>query len=504
MNAFNYLAQGFATILTPQMLFMVVVGVAIGIFGGALPGVSITMTVALLSGLTYSMTPFQAVVILTAAQIGATYGGSISATVLNVPGTPAAAATALEGSELTKQGKGELALGVNVFSSFIGNNIGIIFFVLSIRVFVKLAMACGSYEMFWLGMFGILIAASLAQGDTLKALLASMLGLLVGCIGMDAVDGVSRFSYGSVYLSSGISFIPAMIGLFGLSEVFISLTDIKLTSRSNAKVSMKQAATVWWKYKWLSIKTAIAGYVIGACPGLGANVSCWIGYDMAKRESSNKELFGHGAIDALVGAETANNATVPGAYSPLLTLGIPGDGGSAIVLGILTMHGIFAGPSFVKNHPEWVYNLAVSLFIAGIIMLIAGAYFGKFLVRAFCAIPIPAMSGIITCLCIMGSYAINRSFFDVGLMFVFGIIGLLMKSARIPCAPMIIGMVLAKDTIDLNFRRGLLASSNYSPAPFFIRPICAVMILILVAVVFFKFILPAIKRSKATGSEASE
>src|SRR4030043_1084364 len=248
------LAKAFWDMSTPYGLFLITIGVAVGILGGALPGVSTTMTVALLAVVTYQMDPLWAIIMLSAVQLGGTYGGSISATVLNIPGPPASAPTAIEGYQLTKKGEAEVALGINVFTSFMGNNLGLILLLVTMPLFVKLAMMFGPWEMFWFGIFGVFIAANLSEGDTLLGMIAATVGLIISCIGIDPIDGSPRFAFGTTYLVGGIPLIPAMIGLFGFTEVFDGLTDIQVSSVPLKKTSLTGAARLWWEYRWLSLR----------------------------------------------------------------------------------------------------------------------------------------------------------------------------------------------------------------------------------------------------------
>jgi putative tricarboxylic transport membrane protein len=231
------LGKAFLDLSTPYGFFLIAIGVAAGILGGALPGVSTTMTVALVSVVTYTMDPLWALIMLAATQLGGTYGGSISATVLNIPGTPASAPTAIEGYQLTKKGEAEVALGINVFTSFMGNNMGLILLLVTMPFFVKLSMMFGPWEMFWFGIFGVFIAANLSEGDTVKGLIAATFGLILGCMGIDPIDGSPRFTFGTTYLGGGIPLIPAMIGLYGFTEVFEGLTDKRVNDFPLRKVT---------------------------------------------------------------------------------------------------------------------------------------------------------------------------------------------------------------------------------------------------------------------------
>jgi putative tricarboxylic transport membrane protein len=486
------LAKAFWELSTPYGLGLISIGVAVGILGGALPGVSTTMTVALLAVVTYQMDPLWAIIMLSATQLGGTYGGSISATVLNIPGTPASAPTAIEGYQLTKKGEAEVALGINVFTSFMGNNLGLVMLLLTMPFFVKLSLMFGPWEMFWFGVFGVFIAANLSEGDTIKGLIAATIGLIMGCIGLDPIDASPRFAFGSTYLVGGIPLIPAMIGLYGFTEVFAGLTDQSVKSFPLKKTSLVGAAKLWWKYRWLSVRTSILGYIIGVAPGIGANVSCWVGYDHARSTSKEPEKFGKGSIEGLIGSETCNMANVPGAYAPVLSLSVPGDAPTAIMLGILMLHGVRPGPTFLLTNPHWLYEISVGLFIAGILFVILGTYAGKGLVRLFVSTPRTAMAAMVAVLCSLGAYAANTNISDIFLAFFFGVLGTVMTALGFPVSPLVLGLILGGDLLDVNFRRALLAGKG-SIAPFFTRGVSIALIAFIVVIVVVQYGLPKLR-----------
>ena len=494
------LGKAFLAMSTPYGIFLISVGVAVGILGGALPGVSTTMTVALLAVVTYKMDPLWAIIMLSATQLGGTYGGSISATVLNIPGTPASAPTAIEGYQLTKRGEAEVALGINVFTSFMGNNLGLVMLLVTMPFFVKLSMMFGPWEMFWFGVFGVFIAANLSEGDTIKGLIGATVGLILGCIGIDPIDGSPRYTFGSTYLAAGIPLIPAMIGLYGFTEVFSGLTDVSVKSFPLKKTSLVGAAKLWWKYRWLSVRTSILGYIIGVAPGIGANVSCWVGYDHAKSTSKEPEKFGKGSIEGLIGSETCNMANVPGAYAPVLSLTVPGDAPTAIMLGILMIHGVRPGPTFLLTNPHWLYNISVALFIGGILFVVIGTYAGKGLVRLFVNTPRTAMAAIVGVLCSLGAYAANTNIYDIFLAFSFGVLGIIMQSLGFPTSPLVLGLILGGDLLDVQFRRALMAGKGHI-APFFTRGISIALIAFIVVVLFFQYAWPRITGKKQESKE---
>jgi putative tricarboxylic transport membrane protein len=471
--------------------FLLTVGVFIGILGGALPGISTTMTVALLSTLCYSMKPLEAVLFLAATQVGSTYGGSISATVLNIPGTPASAATAIEGSPLTKKGEGAMALSINAISSVVGNTIGALLLLFTMPLLTALTMNFLSYEMFWFSIFGVVICAQLSKGNFIKGLLAAVLGMLLGTVGLDPIYGSIRLTLGIKYLNDGIALIPAMIGIFGMSEVFNYITNSKLDTYKITKGKFFYWKE-WWHYKWLTLRASLLGFLIGALPGLGANIASWVGYDHAKSTSKNPNLFGKGAIDGLVGSESANNACVPGAYAPLLSLGIPGDGVTAIILGVLMVQGVQPGPTFIIKNPEWLYELVLAFLISGVLFLLIGTFIGRGIIKCL-VIPLSATMSVVALLCVVGAYGYQNRVQDIYLMFVFGIIGWLMNKNSFPIAPMILGLLLSGSMVDRYLRRGFISSKgNYSI--FFTRPISVILIIALLFVIYKGFIAPIVKK----------
>ena len=494
MNLQLFLSSA-ASMLSLHGLGLMCLGVAVGIMGGAMPGISTTMTVAMLATATYTMDPLWASVFLASAQAGATYGGSIAATVLNIPGTPASASTAREAYPLTQQGLANRALGVNVFASFVGNTVGSLALLAIMPFMLAVAMKLGPWELFWFAMFGLVICAKLSRADLLKGLIAACFGLMCAFVGLDPINGAARLTFDMRYLRNGISLVPAMIGLYGMSEVFTSLIDYQMERVKLKKEPLFQHR-IWWKYKWMSLRAAALGFVIGVVPGIGANIASWVGYDHAYSCSKEKELFGHGSVEGLVGSETANNACVPGAYAPLLALGVPGDAVTAVILGILTIHGVQPGPSFLSKNPQYLYYIVLAMLFAGIVFLLIGTFVGRGIVRVL-TIPLPAIMAAVVILCAMGGYSANSRIGDVYLMFVFGIIGLIMKKLDFPIAPMLLGIVVGGSLADANFRRAILAGKG-SFLPFFTRPISMLLIAALVYILAKEYLFPVLRKNKKT------
>lgn len=470
-------------------LTVLATGLCIGILGGALPGVSSAMTIALVAAATYTMDPLWGITFLAAAQVGSTYGGSISATVLNIPGTPASAATAIEGYKLTQKGEAAKALSVNAISSFVGNTVGVVLLVVTMPLMLKIAMSFGPWELFWFAMFGVVICAQLSRANFAKGLMAALFGLLLAMVGRDHIGGTPRFTYGLTYLIDGIPLIPAMVGLFGMSEVMSSLIDYRVEP---VKVKRQKlfAFQEWAQHSWLSIKASAIGFVIGTVPGVGANIASWVGYGHALSKTKNPDQFGEGAIEGLIGSESANNACVPGAYGPLLVLGVPGDAVTAVVLGVLILHGVQPGPTFLRFNPQYLYQIAMAMFVAGVLFLLIGTLLGRAIVYVLKA-PLPAIMASVALLCVIGSYGVNFRIQDVYLMFFMGILGLFMKRYGFPIAPLLLSLVIGGGLADANFRRAIILGRG-SFIPFFTRPISMVMVGALVFMTFKAFVWPVI------------
>lgn len=440
---------------------------------------------------------------MAATQVGSTYGGSITASILNIPGTPASAATALEAYPMAKRGEAQKALAVNAAASFIGNTVGALLLLVVFPVTLSMVLYFGSWEMFWFSIFGLMVCAQLSRSDFKKGLLSACLGLMFAFVGSDPIYGAggARFTLGLTALKDGIGLIPAMVGLYGMSEVFTTLTsrDAKpLEVKKDKLFAFKDV----WKYKWTALKVSVVGFLIGVVPGVGSNIASWVGYNQAQQGSKNKEQFGKGCIEGLIGSEASNNACAPGAYAPLLALGIPGDGITAVVLGVLTVKGIQTGATFATNNPEFIYTLVLSMLFAGVVFLLIGTFLCRPILKALSA-PLPIIMATVICLSSMGAFSNASRETDIVIMFVFGIIGLLMKKTNIPISPMVLGLVVGRDLVDSNFRRAILAGHG-SLAPFFTRPISLALIALLVLMIGKSALTPVLARHRKKASDSGQ
>lgn len=471
----------------PLTLVYLFGGCLAGIIVGALPGLTATMAVSLLVSLTYGMSRSGALAVLISVYLGAIYGGSRSAILLNVPGTPSSAATTLDGFPLAKRGEGTFASIVATVVSACGGLFGLIVLLLATPIIAGLALKFGVWEYFWLAMFGIVIAGNLTSGSLVKGLISGFLGLLFSSIGMDEIHGIPRLIFGSQELMGGISLVPAMIGLFGFAEAVYAMgaPESHLIEQPRSAEGLLHTTARAFRLMFAKfpafLRSAMIGTFIGALPGVGPDIASWSAYGVAKRVSRTPSEFGQGSYDGLMASETANNAATSGVFIPLLTLGIPGCAVTAVIIGAMRLHGLRPGPTFFFESPEMVGFIAAALLITNLFIIIQGVGLTKLITKVLEA-PVAAIMPVVVVLSVVGAYAINIRWFDITVMVTFGVLGLIMRSLQIPLAPMALGIILGP-LADLNLRRGLYAG-RFSVAPFFTRPICVVLIAGLVLMVF--------------------
>ena len=444
------------------VIIFMVLGVVLGLIVGALPGLTATMGVSILVPLTYSLSPTAAIMMLLGIYCSANYAGSISATLVNIPGTPSAVMTTLDAYPLAQKGQAGRAIGIATLSSSLGGLFSVVTLALFSPLIANIALKFTSLEMFLVALWGISIMAYVSPGSTLKGLIAGFIGLLVATIGFDPLTAASRFTFGSVHLLSGVEFIAAMIGLFGVSEIFLNIekhavgTKAQVYKVEKSLESFKEVRGLWGTI----LRSSVIGVIIGAIPGAGGTIAAIVAYAQQKRFSKNPSLLGKGAVDGIAAAESANNACTGGAMTTLLSLGIPGDAVTAILIGAFVLHGIQPGPfMFEKN-----YDLVSAIFIGMVMITILFLVFGLFGAKHFAKllfIPRPVLNTGILALCVIGTYAIQSSMFDVGAMLLFGVLGYLMSKQEVPRAPMVLALILGP-LMEENFRRWLsLADGKY-------------------------------------------
>lgn len=462
-------------VLLPWFLAML-----LGIFVGATPGLTATMAVALIVPISYHMAPMAGLAMIIGVSFTAIFAGDIPATWLRIPGTPASAAATLDGYQLARQGKGNFALTLDLMCSSIGGIIGVATLMLIAPQLARLALQFGDYEYFWLGLFGLSMSAMVTMGQTSKALLSAALGVFISSVGQDVVSNAQRYTFGSIDAMGGLHFIPVMIGLFGVAEVFRyvlvkdSLSEAPPVAES---VSLMKTLPIIWKHKWNTLRSALLGTVIGALPGAGADVAAWGAYGVAKSTSKDADQFGNGTVEGVIAPTSANNAAVAGAWIPALVFGIPGDAVTAIVLGVLLVHNIKPGPFLFENGGQDVQSIFAIALVTQLLLIPCG-WTG---IKAFGLIQkLPkrlVLAGVLV-FSTVGAFAINNAMFDVYVMYAFGLIGLILEGCGVPVVPMILGLILGP-LVEEKLRAGLIASEG-SWVPFFTRPISLTLLVLLV------------------------
>ena len=486
------LLLGFSTIAQLPVLAAIFAGVLIGILCGVLPGLSASTAVALMVPFTFGMDPVVAVVLLVSVYLAGEYGGSITAIAIGTPGTPAAAATMLDGYELTKQGKPGLALTTSVVASSIGGFVGVLVLFAFSEPLARFALSFGAPEYFALAVFGLTIIASLSSDNLLKGFLIMFLGLFLKTIGLDGFTGEERYTFGVPKLMDGLSFIPALIGLFAMASVFSGveedLRDSERVSLSFAMPKLRRLLGMWKVY----LHASVLGSIIGVLPGAGATITSFICYNEVRRFSKNKDQFGKGALEGVAAPEAGNNAVVGGSMVPLLTLGIPGSATTAVLLGALMLHNIQPGPLLFQTNGEIVYGIFAALLVACFAQLLFGLIGVPLWIKVISA-PRPLLLSVIAVISVVGSYGYSNSIVDVWVMFGFGLLGYLLKKLDFPIAPIILALVLG-GILEENFRRALIVSgSDYSI--FVTQPISALLLVMAALSLMSPYILNRLSRS---------
>jgi len=488
-DALELLGRGVGHFLTVEALFNVAWATLLGIVIGALPGLTATMGVALLVTLTYKMVPEQAILCLVCMYVGAIYGGSRSAILLNIPGTPASAATTLDGFPLAIQGRAGYAMGIATTSSALGTVVGIVCLAIFAPLLAELALDFGSYEFFWLAVFGVVISGQLtAIEDPLKGYIAGILGLLAAMVGMEGIHAYQRFTFGISELGGGIELIPAMVGAFGFAEILIVMKERRAAVIAKAVDRVVPRIADIWRYKRTIVRSGLIGTVVGIIPGVGEDIGAWASYAAARRTSRERDQFGKGSVEGLTAAETGNSAVVPGALIPALTLAVPGSAAAAVLIAALFIHGVRPGPLIMIENPQFVYQVVGMLLLSTLAITIYGLSLTRPLLKVL-TIPREKLMPVVYVLCVVGPYAITQRLFDVYVMIFFGIVGFILREMKYPMAPLVLGIILG-DLLDTNLRRGLVLTDG-DPTPFFTRPIS--MILCAATILTVLLSIPALK-----------
>ncbi len=475
MQALEYFLMSW---VDPYLLFLTAAGTFAGIYIGAIPGLSVTMAVSILISFTFKWEVNAALALISGIFLGGVYGGSRSAILLNIPGAPAAIATGLDGYPLAQRGEAGMAIGLTTVVSVIGGFVGIIALAVAAPAVSEFALKFAPRDYLMLAVWGILLVGSLSGGSLAKGIFCGALGVLIGTVGLDPMTAEPRLTFGSLQLSAGISYVAAMIGFFGVAEVLVQLHDLR---QKAVRQDVSKILPSWGlvrKYLPLSLRTSSIGVVIGALPGAGGDIAALMAYDHAKRSVKNPSRpFGEGAYEGLVAPESANNAAVGGAYIPMMTLGIPGDAVTAVIIGALYIHGLKPGPMLMVETPHLFWFIVGSLTLANLFLLV----FGLSGIRLFAKIvetPKAILLPLILVLCAVGAYAINNNPADVYMMLGFGVFGYFLKIYGYQVAPVILGLILGP-LMDKSFRQAMISAGD-SPlqfaTEFFTSPLSAVLL----------------------------
>jgi TctA family transporter len=469
------IAAAAALVFDPYVITVVVGSAVFGLFVGAVPGLTATMATALLVPVTFFMPPVPALGAIVTASAMAIFAGDIPGAMLRMPGTPASAAYTDESYAMARKGQLELNLGANLVFSVAGGLVGVLFLIVAAPLLAEAALNFSSFEYFWLACLGLSCATLITASGRTRAVLAMLIGLGIGCVGMDPVAGYPRFTFGSVDLMSGISFIPTMIGAFAVSELLrgaLAHHDTGALVQEKVGALFRGIGDVTRRYWRNFLRGSMVGTAIGALPGAGADIAAWVSYAMAKRFSKEPEKFGTGHIEGVVESTSSNNSALGGAWMPALVFGIPGDSITAIVIGVLYMKGMNPGPTVFLQNPQFIYAVFMIFILANLLMLplgwaaIKGA--GK-LLRAPRNILLP----VILLFCIVGSFAITNSPYGILVMLIFGIVGWLMEENGIPVAPLVLGIVLG-ELLEQSFLTSMMKADG-DPTVFFTRPIAGTL-----------------------------
>ena len=486
-----------SVIADPYMIIVILCGTVGGVLVGALPGLSSTMATALLLPFTVTMEPIPAIAMLAALYCAGTYGGSITAILINAPGAPPAAATALDGYPMAVRGEAGRALGMATVSSAIGGIFSVIALVVAAPALARMAYNFGAPEYFALAIFGLSMLASISGESAVKNLIGGAFGVLISTIGVDFTTAVERFTFGVPELIEGIHFIPVMIGIFGGSELLTQAASLDLVFKRVAAVAVRLPSREdFRKVKGTILRSCCIGTFVGILPAEGGTVAAMIGYNEAKRWSKNKHEFGHGAIEGIAGPEAANNSATGGAMVPTLALGIPGSATTAVILGALMVHGLRPGPHLFKEQPDLLYGIFAAMLAANILFLCLGMFGAKLFAR-ITLIPRTFLWPAVFVLATVGAYSLDQSVMDIWIMLLFGLLGFVFRRFGFSPAPIIMGLILG-ELVENSLKQSLIIfEQNW--LMFFERPIVVTFFVLTLVGLFGPFLYGLLyKRRKST------
>jgi putative tricarboxylic transport membrane protein len=489
LNLIELVAFSISNFFNIYNILAVFFGIIVGIFVGSLPGMTATMSIALMVPLTFNMDPVTSICLLLGVYKGGVYGGSISAILINTPGTAAAAATVIDGYEMAKQGKAGKALKIAIYSSVIADITSDIITILVCVPIASVAIRFGPPEFSMVILFSVTIIGLVSGRSVAKGIIAGFGGLLLATVGLDPIMGTERFTFGSITITQGLAFIPMLIGLYGGSELMVQAESTSEKQRTivQRSTNYENNRVSWIEFKGCLksiFRAGLIGTFIGALPGIGSAVSAFVNYGLAKKESKHPEEFGKGAIEGVAAAEAGNNSVCGATMIPLLTLGVPGDTVTAVMLGAFLIQGITPGPMLFEKSAPMVYTIFVGMVFCNFVNFIV-AFSGVKLFSKIVKVQKSIIFPIVAILCVVGTYAINNSLFDVICMFLFGILGYFMRRFGFPLAPVNIGFIMGT-FLETSVRQSLIISQG-NPFIFITHPIALAFLILTILMVFVAF-----------------
>jgi putative tricarboxylic transport membrane protein len=486
--------QAFALVFQPYNILVMLAASLFGLFVGAVPGLTATMATALLVPITFFMAPIPAIAAIVTATAMAIFSGDIPGCLMRMPGTPASAAYTDEAYAMTRKGQAELALGAGLVFSAIGGLFGTAVLIVAAPTLAEFALKFSSYEYFWLVLLGLTCAVFMTSDRPLKGFVSLLLGLLIACVGLNNPAAFPRFTFGSTEMMGGLGLIPLMIGMFAISEIIRFAVDtnppLKIIDQPLGNV-FKGMWGLTKKYPVQILRGSVLGTLVGALPGAGADIAAWMSYAVSKKFSKEPDKFGTGHVEGIVESGSANNSALAGAWIPALVFGIPGDSITAIVIGVLYMKNMNPGPTLFTNNPQNIYAVYLLFIVANLIMIPLGWWCIK-VSKQILKVPRNVLMPIIMLFCVVGSFAINNTAFDITVMLVAGIAAYVLEDNGFPIAPAILGVVLG-GMLEENFVSSVIKSDG-TAAAFFTRPVAGMLAALTLAVWFLPLLMRRLRR----------
>jgi putative tricarboxylic transport membrane protein len=501
MEVFSSMVMGLQVACEPINLFFCFIGVLTGTFIGVLPGIGPVATLSILLPVTFRVPPLSGIIMLAGVYYGAMYGGSTTSILVNIPGEAASVVTCLDGYKMARQGRAGPALGIAAFGSFIAGTLGLVGLMLIAPLLAQAALKFGPAEYFSLVILGLTMLTFLARGPMWKSLLMAAFGIFLSCVGIDTMAGSERFTFDIIELADGIGIAPVAMGLFGISEVLLNIEQSIERSVFETKAKHLLPSLKDWAASILPIlRGSVIGFFLGILPGGGAVISSFLSYAVEKKVSKHPEKFGNGAIEGVAGPESANNSATAGAFIPLLTMGIPSNPVTAILLGAMIVFGMQPGPLLLKQHPDLFWGTIMSMYVGNCMLLVLNLPLIRIWVKVL-KVPYSILFPLILLFCLIGAYSVNNSVTEMLIMIVFGIIGYIFKKFEYEAAPLILALVLGP-MFDVALRRSLLLSSG-DPTTFITRPVSLALLGSAFLILVFP-LLPWFKKKREVIQEMEE